>query len=145
MFATAGREGKFQMRNMNPITFLLFSTLGEMMVDTFMSDKSVQQLLKSNQKFDLVIGECFLTEGLLGGFAHKYNAPIAAIGTFLPNTWTNEMVSDDLPSVIFVLNLVFSFYKQAVALVDRKSGTRILYTGTNNSVHKSHDVLGTLH
>ncbi|KAK6621421.1 hypothetical protein RUM44_001228 [Polyplax serrata] len=98
MFATAGREGKFQMRNMNPITFLLFSTLGEMMVDTFMSDKSVQQLLKSNQKFDLVIGECFLTEGLLGGFAHKYNAPIAAIGTFLPNTWTNEMIGNPAPA-----------------------------------------------
>lgn len=85
-------SGTFQLRKMSPIDFILFSAVGNMMTNKTLSDPAVRNLLKSNKKFDLIIGECFLTEGLLGGFSYKYKAPMIGVATFIPNTWSNEMV-----------------------------------------------------
>lgn len=97
------KEGRFGLRNMNALKFLMFGVVGDKIVESTMTSKQIQDLMKSNQKFDLVVGECFLAEALLAGFAYKYNAPLIGFTTFIPNTWGNEMVIEFISIIISFL------------------------------------------
>ncbi|KAJ4448260.1 hypothetical protein ANN_10274 [Periplaneta americana] len=59
---------------------------------------AVQNLFKSNQKFDLIITEFFNTDCILG-FVHKFKVPYIAIGTSVILPWTNSRFGNpDNPS-----------------------------------------------
>lgn len=57
---------------------------------------TVQNFLKSNAKFDVVVLENFVVEAMLG-FGPHFNASIVALSTFGPNIWINEVIGTPSP------------------------------------------------
>lgn len=105
---------------MTPITFLLFNPLGKLLVNETLSSKGVQELMKSKQKFDLILAENFLNEGINCGFSHFYKAPLIGIGTFMPNIWSTSMVSSQ---ILFKRKKLFERY--LIACIPFRSATRL--------------------
>jgi len=82
------------MRDINPwMRLFLMPMLGNNMCDHVLGLPPVQEVINSNEKFDLILGEIFLDECMLAGFSHKFKAPIVAIQTFMPGVWANHLVS----------------------------------------------------
>jgi len=76
--------------------------------DKMLSFHKVQELLKSEEKFDLVITETFLTDCFLP-FVHKFNAPNVAISSCVMFPWSNDrMGNPDNPSYIPTAGTWFS-------------------------------------
>lgn len=68
--------------------------------DKMLSFHKVQELLKSEEKFDLVITETFFTDCFLP-FVHKFSAPNVAISSCVMFPWSNDrMGNPDNPSYI---------------------------------------------
>jgi len=68
--------------------------------DKILSFHKVQELLKSEEKFDLVITETFFTDCFLP-FVHKFNAPNVAISSCAMFPWSSDrMGNPDNPSFI---------------------------------------------
>lgn len=59
---------------------------------TFLEESTVKALLASNQTFDVVICEVFLSEALFGLSEH-YNVPLIGVGTFGAHPWNTDMVN----------------------------------------------------
>lgn len=76
--------------------------------DKMLSFNKVQELLKSEETFDLVITETFATDCFLP-FVHKFNAPHVAISSCVLFPWSNDrMGNPDNPSFIPVQGTSFS-------------------------------------
>ncbi|XP_055378296.1 UDP-glycosyltransferase UGT5-like [Condylostylus longicornis] len=73
-----------------------FSDIGIKISNLTMQEPMIQKLLKSNEKFDLIICEMTMNEVLLG-FGHRFNAPIIAVSTFGPSLWTTDLVGTPSP------------------------------------------------
>lgn len=69
-----------------------FPQIGPKFVDIILKSDVLQKLIKSDEKFDLVLGEIFLDESLLAGLAYKFKAPLVGAAIFMPNFWSNHMV-----------------------------------------------------
>jgi len=63
-----------------------------------LKDDVVKNLLKSNQHFDLILGEIFVDESILAGLSHKFKAPLVTIQPFMPHIWANYLVGNPAPS-----------------------------------------------
>lgn len=66
------------------------SGLGRMISNLTLINKNVQNLLKSDQKFDAVVVEIFWVEALYG-FGTHFNAPLIGLSTFSTSIWTNDL------------------------------------------------------
>ncbi|XP_011187530.1 UDP-glycosyltransferase UGT5-like [Zeugodacus cucurbitae] len=75
---------------------LNFHELGLNITRTFLEETSVKALLASNQSFDAVINEVFMSESLFGLSEH-YNAPLIGLGTFGAHPWNTDMVGSPSP------------------------------------------------
>lgn len=65
-----------------------------------LSSKPVQDLIKSQEKFDLIIAEYFNTDCFIG-FAHKYKVPIISLSSCTIMPWMNERFGNpDHPAYI---------------------------------------------
>lgn len=71
---------------------LIFPLMGSTMIDMVLSVPEVQNLIKSEEKFDLILGETVMDEAFIAGFSYKHKAPIVALNTFLPGMFANSMV-----------------------------------------------------
>lgn len=74
-------------------TAVLFPLLGPRFSELMLDTKELQGLIRSDEKFDLVIGELFLGEPILAGLAHKFKAPLISSAIFIPHYVANYMVS----------------------------------------------------
>ena len=84
----------FEMRNMpNWMTLLIYPQMGAGLMNLLFETEQIQGLMNSDEKFDLILGECFLDESILAGFSYKHKAPLVAVATFMPSTWANYMVN----------------------------------------------------
>lgn len=82
---------------MNPLFSLSFLfTFGEAQAEHVMTSESVQTLLKSNEKFDLVIVELFAIEALLG-FGQHFNCPLIGVNTFDAIYWNDIYTGNESP------------------------------------------------
>lgn len=98
--------------------------------DSLFSNKNVMKLIRSDQKFDLILGELFNSE-CSQGFVHRFKAPLVAISTTPLISWYNERFANpDNPSYIPHTGLWFgnqmSFSQRLVNLVSEKY-TQYLY------------------
>lgn len=87
----------FAMGEKNP--FALFPFLGQVLneLSTFFFDHpSVQELLKSEEKFDLVIVQQLFFEAHKG-FANHFNAPLVTFNTIGAGTWNNLLIGNPGP------------------------------------------------
>ncbi|WP_337246668.1 hypothetical protein, partial [Klebsiella pneumoniae] len=67
------------------------------------------ELINSDKKFDGVICELFLNEAMVGGFGHKFKAPIIGFGPAMTTMWTDYMASIHLIGIHLLLDLLFCF------------------------------------
>ncbi|CAG9769432.1 unnamed protein product [Ceutorhynchus assimilis] len=77
----------------------------------------VQKLLKSNQKFDLVIQEQFNNDGLKA-FAHFYNCPLITLSSMGPNAWVNPTVGNPQP-VSYAPHLLLGDFSKDLSFINR--------------------------
>ncbi|XP_022189984.2 UDP-glycosyltransferase UGT5 isoform X1 [Nilaparvata lugens] len=74
--------------------------LCESMCHIAYNSSKVQNLIKSQQKYDLLITEIFASDCYIP-FAHKLRVPLVSISTFYPTPWLNPRISNpDNPSYI---------------------------------------------
>ncbi|XP_036329986.1 UDP-glycosyltransferase UGT5-like isoform X3 [Rhagoletis pomonella] len=73
-----------------------FHDMGIDISRAFLQEPGVQELLASNQTFDAVICEIFLSESLFGLSEH-FNAPLIGLGTFGAHPWNTDMVGSPSP------------------------------------------------
>lgn len=72
-----------------------------------LQSQSVQELLKSNTNFDVIVLEAFLNEALLG-LGYYFNAPIVSFSPFGATKLTNDMVGSPASSA-YVPHVTLSF------------------------------------
>ena len=91
----------FEMTNM-PLFFFM-PLLHNMLVEIseeFLSSEEFQNLLKSNETFDVLVLEQFSTESL-HGIGYHYKVPVIAFSTIGVNNWNNRLVGNPyMPSYL---------------------------------------------
>ncbi|CAG9853563.1 unnamed protein product [Phyllotreta striolata] len=75
---------------------LELNTIGRILVDYTVTHPNFQKLLRSNEKFDVVILEQFLNEGLVVLGRH-FGAPVISFSTLGATIWTNDLVGNPCP------------------------------------------------
>ncbi|XP_030747028.1 2-hydroxyacylsphingosine 1-beta-galactosyltransferase-like [Sitophilus oryzae] len=88
----------FEMADISPFFQIFFlNGISSIMIDSFLKHPEVQELLHSNEKFDAVILEQFMSDALTV-LAHHYNAPLIVFSTIGPNRWVNNLVANPEPA-----------------------------------------------
>lgn len=81
---------------------------------------NVQNLLKSNQKFDAVIIEQFNNDALKG-FAHQFKAPLILVSSIGANGWVNSLVGN--PAPYSYISEMFMCYSDHMTFFQRLKNT----------------------
>ncbi|KAL5273667.1 UGT2A1.2 family protein [Megaselia abdita] len=93
-----------------------FYDFGANLTRSTLSDKRVQDFMKTKQHFDLVICEVFLTDAMLG-FGQLFNAPVVAVSSFSASIFTNDLVGN--PSPLSYVPHPFSGFSTEMSLGQR--------------------------
>ncbi|XP_062549717.1 UDP-glycosyltransferase UGT5-like [Armigeres subalbatus] len=75
---------------------MLYETFSELVCKSVLKHPNVVNLLESDEQFDVVFVESFITESLYG-FAQHFDAPLIAYSTFGSCMWTNDLVGSPAP------------------------------------------------
>ncbi|XP_055619397.1 UDP-glycosyltransferase UGT5-like [Toxorhynchites rutilus septentrionalis] len=78
------------------ILIIMYSQFAKTLFENVLQHPEVLKFLETEQHFDLVITESFLTESLYG-FAQHFDAPLITFSTFGSSMWTNELVGTPAP------------------------------------------------
>jgi glucuronosyltransferase len=109
--------------------------------DKMLSFHKVQELLKSEETFDLVITETFLTDCFLP-FVHKFKAPHVAISSSVMFPWSNDrMGNPDNPSYIPAHGTWFSdemSFSERLINVIANVALKVIYSVTEGIVTEGH-------
>ncbi|KAF7266711.1 hypothetical protein GWI33_019984 [Rhynchophorus ferrugineus] len=88
----------YKFENMSPILqMLIINNVIDMVVDTFFNSTEIQTFLQSQDEFDAVIVEQYLTDPL-GVLAYHFKAPLILFSTIGSNRWINTLVGNPEPS-----------------------------------------------
>ncbi|CAH1999059.1 unnamed protein product [Acanthoscelides obtectus] len=88
----------FQMEQINMFTHILaMNFMGNRNMKKVLDHPNLQKLLKSGEKFDAVVMEQFLNDGLKP-LAKHFNAHLILFSTIGPNMWVNGLVGNPDPS-----------------------------------------------
>ncbi|XP_065075833.1 UDP-glycosyltransferase UGT5-like [Ochlerotatus camptorhynchus] len=88
----------FQYRN-DPylnVLYLLYTVIGPSLSEVILNHPKVTTLMNSDEHFDVVIVECFVSD-VLYGFAQHFNAPLVVFSPFGASLWANELVGTPYP------------------------------------------------
>ncbi|KAK2577353.1 hypothetical protein KPH14_003473 [Odynerus spinipes] len=94
----------------------IIRTFGQQSCDNSANNPEVQQLLRSNEKFDLIFMENFNTDCFLG-FVHKFKVPFVGITTCQIMVWTNDRIGN--PDDAANIPAVFVDRKKPMGFLDR--------------------------
>lgn len=84
-----------QMSLISKFKFLYRNTLH--MTNITLQHPEMKKLLKSNEKFDLLILELFLTDALLG-LSTVFDCPVVALSSNGPHTWVTDVLGSSRPA-----------------------------------------------
>jgi glucuronosyltransferase len=84
-----------QMNLISKFKFLYENTL--LMTNFTLQHPEMKKLLNSNEKYDLIILDLFLTDALLG-LSTVFNCPIVVISANGPHTWVNVVLGSPRPT-----------------------------------------------
>jgi glucuronosyltransferase len=111
----------------NPILNVLgMAKIGAATCERVLSDPSVKKLINSDEKFDVVVNDIFLTDCFLP-FAYKFGASSVCVSSSVLMPWANDrMGNPDNPS--YIPNL-FTSYSDRMNFVERivNAVTMVLY------------------
>lgn len=89
--------GRYYERYKNTVMLALF---GYRTCEDGLSSKQIQEFLRANQTFDLIVIEYFNTDCYLG-FAHKFKVPLVGVSSCTMMPWLNDRFGNpDNPSYI---------------------------------------------
>lgn len=92
-----GNTNIFEMAGMNPfIMFGIMVSIGSKYAENALQNEVVQELLKSEEKFDVVIVENFIVDALVG-FGQHFNCPVIALNTFDGIYWNDIFTGNESP------------------------------------------------
>ncbi|XP_063921929.1 UDP-glycosyltransferase UGT5-like [Zophobas morio] len=114
----------FDRENMNPFISTVF--LGYMMpkiLEPTLQNKEVQQLIHSNETFDVVIVEQFMNDGEKALATH-FKAPLIVMSTVGTNFWINTIVGN--PGPLSYIPMVMAEYSVPMTFCERLTNT-LLY------------------
>lgn len=112
----------------------MMKSFGDLINNNTVNDPAFQQLLRSNNKYDVVIVEIFMTEALLA-LGHHFDAPVIGVSTFGASKMTSDLVAaPEIPS--YVPN-VFTGYS------DRMSFSQRLMNWIQNTLEDIYCILVT--
>ncbi|XP_055619395.1 UDP-glycosyltransferase UGT5-like [Toxorhynchites rutilus septentrionalis] len=94
-------ENMFEFQNSGVLSsaimlIMMYNEFADMICENVLQHPKVLKFLETEEHFDLVITESFLTESLYG-FAQHFDAPLITISTFGSSMWTNELVGTPAP------------------------------------------------
>lgn len=78
--------------------------------------QTLQNFLKSDETFDVIILEQFLNEAFFG-FMHRYKAPLILIGTLSSSLWPNTLMGSPMP-YSYIPN-IFVDYSPSMTIFER--------------------------
>lgn len=78
--------------------------MGLALTEVVLKEPSVQELMASNQTFDAVLCEVFLSEALFGLSEH-FKAPLVGLSTFGAASWNTDLVSEQYNTFNANINL----------------------------------------
>lgn len=82
-----------KVRNMTALDRMLdFPEIGLAVSEEMVVHPLFQSLLREKPKFDLLLQEAFVSEGLMAGLARYFQVPFIGYATFIPSSWTHYMV-----------------------------------------------------
>ncbi|PSN29898.1 hypothetical protein C0J52_27059, partial [Blattella germanica] len=81
---------------LNNTVSLMVWNMGNLVTDQMLQLGAVQDLIHSDQEFDLIISEGFFTDGFLG-FVHKFKAPLIQTISFGGFHWMHDWVGNTSP------------------------------------------------
>uniref|UniRef100_W8AWJ8 2-hydroxyacylsphingosine 1-beta-galactosyltransferase n=2 Tax=Ceratitis capitata TaxID=7213 RepID=W8AWJ8_CERCA len=90
-------EQSSQQTVMEHFTKLMYA--GSSNVDLLLGDAKVRKLVRSGEKFDLLVVDLFLSDSLLG-LAHFYQIPTVVVSPNGANTWLNHMTGNPQSSAL---------------------------------------------
>ncbi|RZB40719.1 UDP-glucuronosyltransferase-like, partial [Asbolus verrucosus] len=98
----------FKREGLNPfVSSYVTATLSEKFVELTLNHENVQKLLKSGEKFDVVITDQFLTDAFKA-FAIHFDAPLIALCPGGPTFWINPLVGNPSPSS-YIPNVLLAY------------------------------------
>lgn len=104
-------------------TVVLLSMMAYETCEKGLSSKAVQDFLKRNDSFDLIITEYFNTDCFLG-FAHKYKVPVISLSSCTIMPWMNDRFGNpDNPS--YIPNNLMD-YSDRLSFLERVENTLVL-------------------
>ncbi|XP_063924758.1 UDP-glycosyltransferase UGT5-like [Zophobas morio] len=104
------KKNLFAANAFSPRDILNFAfTMGNMITEKTFSQKSVQDLLKSDETFDVMIMEHFVNDALVG-IAHRFKIPVVLIGCTRASSINNYIFANPAPSS-YVPNILGTFTK----------------------------------
>lgn len=74
-------------------TIFLLDDLAQMSCELGLATKEVQDLIKSNEAFDVIIAEFFNSDCFLG-FVDKFKAPLIGLSSCTLMPWTNDIIGN---------------------------------------------------
>lgn len=90
-------DGSFEVIDVNPIVMMKYWIENvARMQEFFLSDKNVQNLLKSREKFDLCVIEILMNESNLG-FAAQFGCKVIGMSTLGQVKYVNDMMHAPMP------------------------------------------------
>lgn len=92
-------ENPFEYSDVSPLMnmYSLYAEFGKFTSSYTLNHPKVQQLLRSDESFDLVIVETFLTEALYG-LAQHFNASLVTYSPLGSTLWTTELTRTPVPT-----------------------------------------------
>lgn len=89
---------------LDPGIFFKFLEWGIDVTTATMTDSNVQKLMKSNEKFDIMLYEIFINDALLG-FSQHFNIPVIGVSTVGLTPFVSEYTGTPMPNS-FIANLL---------------------------------------
>ncbi|XP_060528067.1 UDP-glycosyltransferase UGT5-like isoform X2 [Cylas formicarius] len=103
-----GNFNVFEFGDTSPmLQSLILNTMSTEFANQFFAHQKVQNLLKSEEHFDVVVIEQFLNDATKI-FAHHFKAPLIIASSLGPNIWVNDLVANPEPPA-YVPNVFLNF------------------------------------
>lgn len=96
--------------------FLMLKSMADFACSTGLRNPAVTELLRSDEKFDVILTENFNTDCFLG-FIHHFKTPYLALSSHQIMPWTNEDMGNEdnpsyIPNVFFGLTRPMDFFNR---------------------------------
>ncbi|KAF5282234.1 hypothetical protein FQR65_LT14402 [Abscondita terminalis] len=140
----------FDLVNTGVLSKLIFmEVFGVFLSDAVLNNTSIDNLLKSDEKFDLVIMEQFVNEAFRG-FCYHYKAHCVVVSTMAASRWTNPQMGNPhfpsyMPEMILTYPTVMNFCQRLINSYVYAFSSLVFYFLLVSVCYQGAKILGIFH